>query len=109
MVDVLSSESCLLTLNYAWFHVINCSFLILAMYFSSSRKHLKTAHNFGIFAMLADYGLMYLTKGTRTISVVREEGATDVDDLYVGRASREIENEERSDSHCFVASLLTLL
>ena len=78
-----TTESCLLSLDYAWFHTINCLLLIFVMYYTPTlRKHLSTAHTFGLFAMLSDYGLMYLVKGTRQLFVLRDGNSVDFDDLH---------------------------
>ena len=82
-VDVSSSESCFLTLNYAYYHVIGCTGLLMFCYLSNtSTKYFKAANNFGVFAILSDYGLMYLTRNLRTISVVQETDSDDVDQLH---------------------------
>jgi len=71
-------ESCRINLAYAYFHTICCLVQILVHVVflvptrSSSAKiqksRLKVAHNFGLFALVMDYGLAFLTKQTRTIS-----------------------------------------
>ena len=49
---------------------------------NTSTKYFKAANNFGVFAILSDYGLMYLTRNLRTISVVQETDSDDVDQLH---------------------------
>lgn len=79
--DFWNTEDCVLTLNYAWYHAIGCAVLLLYLYVAGQTQHFEAGHNFGLFAMLADYGVMYLVKGTRTLAVV-SSGEEDVDDLY---------------------------
>ena len=67
MADILS-ESCLFTADYGYYHVL-CCIGQLALHLATGRtKHLRTAHAFGLFALAMDYGLGYLTRGTRTVS-----------------------------------------
>lgn len=78
--DFLNREECVLTLNYAWYHTIGCAVLLLYLYGVGQTSHFEAGHNFGLFAMLCDYGVMYMVKGTRTLSVVST--GVDTDDLY---------------------------
>lgn len=52
------------------------------LYAIGETRHFEAGHNFGIFGLLADYGVMYLTKGTRTIRVLPHSNGIDVDELY---------------------------
>ena len=65
-----TTEDCILSLNYAWYHVIGCSLLLAYLYSIGKTQHFEAGHNFGIFAMLCDYGIMYLTRGTRTLKIL---------------------------------------
>ena len=67
-VDVLTGESCLLTLNYAYYHVIACLLQAAVMYVGKKTDAFPTAHAFGLFALVMDYALNFLTTGTRTLS-----------------------------------------
>ena len=78
----LHTEDCVLTMNYAWFHKIGCASLLLYLYLVGQTQHFEAGHNFGIFGMLMDYGVMYLVKGTRTLSVLPYENGEDMDDLH---------------------------
>ena len=80
--DFLHTEDCVLTMNYAWYHKIGCASLLLYLYFVGQTQHFEAGHNFGIFGMLMDYGVMYLVNGTRTLSVLPYENGEDTDDLY---------------------------
>ena len=80
--DFLETEDCVLTLNYAWYHTIGCASLLLYLYAVGQTQHFEAGHNFGVFAMLCDYGIMYLARGARTLVVLPYNGGEDCDDLY---------------------------
>ncbi len=80
--EFLHTEDCVLTMNYAWFHKIGCASLLLYLYWVDQTHHFEAGHNFGIFGMLMDYGVMYLVKGTRTLSVLPYDNGEDTDDLH---------------------------
>lgn len=65
---VLNSESCTLTLNYAYYHVLFCILQASVLAVFGRTKNFRVAHAFGLFALVMDYGLNYLNTGTRTIS-----------------------------------------
>lgn len=79
----IDRESCLLTVNYAWYHVVGCTVQMLLLATNGHPQFFREAHNFGLFAMVMDYGVMYLVRQTRTLKVVRDTGIEvgDVDDL----------------------------
>ena len=64
---VYGNESCLLSLNYAWYHVLFCLIQFLVLWACSRTNYFYVAHAFGLFALLMDYGVNYLTTGSRTI------------------------------------------
>lgn len=66
--DVLTQETCLLTLDYAYYHVIFCLAQLTLLVLSGRTKHFRLAHAFGLFALVADYALNFMTTGTRTLS-----------------------------------------
>jgi len=70
-INVLDGESCLLTLNYAYYHAICCAIQALVLFSSSKKKYatsLRLAHAFGLFAFVMDYAVGYMTTGSRSIS-----------------------------------------
>lgn len=68
-------ELCALSLDYAWYHTAG-SFVIVALcVFGRRWTALKASHWFGVFAMVMDFGVMFLLKGSRTIDWAAE-GAT---------------------------------
>mmetsp|Transcript_11729 Transcript_11729/g.29711 ORF Transcript_11729/g.29711 Transcript_11729/m.29711 type:complete len:89 (-) Transcript_11729:1711-1977(-) len=60
--DFLNREECVLTLNYARYHAIGCAVLLLYLYDISQIHHFEAGHNFGLFAMLCDHGVMYMVR-----------------------------------------------
>ena len=67
-VQVLSQESCLVSLDYAYSHVLCCALQALVLLLAGRTRHFRAAHAFGLFAMLADYAVAFMTTGTRTIT-----------------------------------------
>lgn len=67
-VDVMSKETCLLTLDYAYYHVLFCLAQVILLYVSGHTKYFRLAHSFGLFALVADYAVNFMTTGTRTLS-----------------------------------------
>ena len=65
---VLSGESCLLALDYAWYHVIFCVIQASGLWWAGRTRYFALAHSFSLFAVLMDYGLGYFVRKTRTIS-----------------------------------------
>ncbi len=65
---VLGGESCLLTLDYAWYHVGFCLLQAGVLWRAGRTRHFALAHAFGLFATLMDYGLGFLVRGTRTVA-----------------------------------------
>ena len=74
---VLGGESCLLTLDYAWYHVMFCLAQALVLWLVGRTEHFALAHSFSLFAVLMDYGVGYLVKGTRTIEYPGWDGTMD--------------------------------
>lgn len=74
---VLGGESCLFTLNYAWYHLFFCLGQALLLWYAGRTRHFALAHSFSLFAVLMDYGLGYLVKGTRTITYPGWDGTMD--------------------------------
>lgn len=75
VTDVLTRETCLLSLDYAYYHVFFCVLQVALLLCSGQRqgrdrrtKHFPSAHAFGLFAFVADYAVNYMTTGTRTLS-----------------------------------------
>ena len=77
MEEVLSSESCSLDLNYAWFHMFACLLQFGVLSVRGRTSHFRLAHAFGLFALVMDYGVMFLERGTRTISYPGYDGNLD--------------------------------
>ena len=72
---VPTRELCALSLDYAWYHTAG-SFVIVALcVFGRRWTALKASHWFGVFAMVMDFGVMFLLKGSRTVDWAAE-GAT---------------------------------
>ena len=69
-VEVMSTESCDLTLSYAAWHTAANVVLLLGLVLYGRTEFCFSAHVFGLFALLADYGCFYLHAGTRTIELV---------------------------------------
>jgi hypothetical protein len=67
-MDVLQRESCLLTLNYAYYHVFFCFLQAAVLWFFNRSENFAHAHAFGLFAFVMDYGLNYMNTGTRNLS-----------------------------------------
>ena len=65
---VAHGESCLLRLDYAWYHVAACLLQATFLWACGRTQHFRLGNAFGLFALVMDYGLMFLTRGTRTIS-----------------------------------------
>ena len=76
-MHVLTGETCLLTLDYAYYHVACCLLQAAALWASGRTKHFRIAHAFGLFALVMDYGVMYMTRGSRQLSYPHE--ATNMD------------------------------
>lgn len=74
---VLGGESCLLTLDYAWYHLFFCAAQASTLWWYGRTRHFALAHSFSLFAVLMDYGLGYLVKGTRTIAYPGWDGTMD--------------------------------
>jgi hypothetical protein len=67
-VDVLMQETCLLTLDYAYYHILFCLLQVALLLCSGNIKHFRLAHAFGLFALVTDYAVNFMTTGTRTLS-----------------------------------------
>ena len=63
---VMTSESCVLTLRYALWHVGANALLVAGLAWAGETTIFFSAHIFGLFALLADFGVFYLHAGTRT-------------------------------------------
>ena len=68
MAEVLNQETCLLTLDYAYYHVLFCILQMVVLLVSGHTKHFRVAHAFGLFALVADYAMNFMTTGTRTLT-----------------------------------------
>ena len=77
MTNVYDTEQMHLTLDYAWYHLFFCLLQPLLFYAAGRTKHFRVAHCFGLFGFLMDYGVMYLTKGKRTVSYPGYQGNMD--------------------------------
>ena len=64
---VYTSETCVLTLNYAYYHIFFCLLQALVLGCSGRTENFRTAHAFGLFALLMDYGVNFMNTETRTI------------------------------------------
>ena len=74
--NALSSESCRFHLDYAYFHVVADTCLLLVILLAKSREfkgYLMSAHVFGMIAWIFDYGLFYLIQGKRTVDLIVDE------------------------------------
>lgn len=67
-VSVLTGESCLLTLDYGYYHVAFCIMQGFVLWIYGRTRFFRVSHAFGLFALLMDYGIMYMTNNTRQIS-----------------------------------------
>jgi len=76
-LSVLDGESCLLTLNYAWYHVAWCVLQALVLWWGGRTKHFRVGHAFGLFALAMDFGLAHLSFRTRTVSYPGHSGFMD--------------------------------
>lgn len=76
-MNVLTGETCLLTLDYAYYHLACCLLQAAVLLACGRTKHFRIAHAFGLFALVMDYGLMYMTKGTRQLSYPNEAANMD--------------------------------
>jgi hypothetical protein len=74
---VIAAEQMTLTLDYAWYHLFFCLLQPLLLWKFNKTQHFLTAHCFGLFALLMDYGIMYLTKSKRTLSYPNYHGNLD--------------------------------
>jgi hypothetical protein len=61
---VMTSESCVLTLRYALWHVGANALLVAGLAWAGETHTFFSAHIFGLFALLADFGVFYLHAGT---------------------------------------------
>jgi hypothetical protein len=57
---VMTSESCVLTLRYALWHVGANALLVAGLAWAGETHTFFSAHIFGLFALLADFGVFYL-------------------------------------------------
>lgn len=67
-MDVLTGESCKLTLDYAYYHVLFCALQVFILLANKQTRFFRISHAFGLFALVMDYGIMYMTNGKRQIS-----------------------------------------
>ena len=78
----LHAETCELSLDYAWAHAAADAALLLALLLAARggrggkpeqlralRSALRSAHLFGLVALLFDYCVFYLARGTRTLTL----------------------------------------
>ena len=65
---VLHAESCEVSLDYAYYHVVWNLALVVLLVRTARTEHFLCAHLFGLFALWIDYGVFYLTQETRTVS-----------------------------------------
>lgn len=56
-----------LTLDYAYYHVFFCILQFVFLWSTGRTKNFRTAYSFGLFAFVMDYGVGYLSQGTRTL------------------------------------------
>lgn len=68
MVNALDEESCMLTLDYAYYHCACCLVQVLVLTFAGHTKNFRLAHAFGLFAFVMDYALGYMTTGSRSVA-----------------------------------------
>lgn len=71
-ISTTTRELCRLSLDYAWLHTIANVTLVLFFVAAGRRKALLSAHCFGAFAMVMDFGMMYVVKATRTVDYALE-------------------------------------
>ena len=74
---VIAAEQMTLNLDYAYYHLFFCLLQPLLLWKFNKTQHFLTAHCFGLFALLMDYGIMYLTKSKRTLSYPNYHGNLD--------------------------------
>ena len=72
MTDLLTAESCEVSLDYAYYHVAWNIGLVALLLLSRRTEHFLCAHLFGLFALWIDYGVFYLTQKTRTVSYAQD-------------------------------------
>jgi len=76
-MNELTKESMVLTLDYAYYHLLFCTLQFSILLASGRTKNFRIAHSFGLFALVMDYGLGFLTNGTRTLSYPSYTGNLD--------------------------------
>ncbi len=67
---VLTSESCRFAMDYAWLHMAVEIAVLVFLWRLGATWHFRSAHCFGLVAFAADYCLMYLERGTRTLELL---------------------------------------
>ena len=57
-------------MDYAWLHMAVEAVILLTLWRSKATWHFRSAHCFGLVALLSDYCVMYLERGTRTLELL---------------------------------------